>query len=237
MSWPNPLFICMDPNLGTLDERPDIPRIIPESWDQLEGAILPAIRQRRLTEMVRGFTLPDESKPWEDYTVQTVVLDSFTHLGVLIKSELTKDGDKDMGYEGWDKYQGRLKKTSRVLTQSALYKPNAETYNAIGTIHEKVIFNEKGDLKAVEPTLQGGGGGDFFWSHWSNILACKKTLKQKGGGNQKEMIPSYVCYSVPPDKFRSVVLDTSQKLPPVLENGGTYPELAKFWNDSSTKEA
>jgi hypothetical protein len=221
-SYPNPVCIVLDPNLGTLNEHPHIPQLIPESWDQIERDILPAIKQRRMTELLQASGNP----AWQDYEVQTIIVDSYTHLAMLIKSELTYDSDKEMGYDGWDKYQARLKKVLRTHTQAALPLPGKPFYHAVGTIHEKWMTNEKGEIQGCGPAIQGSANETFF-SFWSAILATDKRVTETGAGIQKTTKVEYFCHTIPPDRHRKEVVDPTGELPP--KTGGRYEDLMKHW--------
>jgi hypothetical protein len=245
LTWPGPFVIQWDTNSDTLEKFPHIPYIrpgigLPESrknWTPVRHFItdiVPAIQNRKLTELVR------QMPGFEDYKVETVFLDSFTSMAMAIKHDWQGSAGNKMGYDGWENYLTRLTDWTVFMvgaTKPDAYDPNKECYNFVASVHETLLTNDAGNVIDVKPSVQGAFQAHML-GHFENVFFTKCIPEdQKARDGVLERVAKYWIYTVPPDSWRvcgdRIGGGRYKKLPAKM--GGTYLELAKAWGLENAK--
>jgi hypothetical protein len=232
LTCPSPFGIIFDRNMGTLMNELGIPYVIPESVRQYKTEILPAVQNRKLTELVR------EIDGFEDYTVQTVVEDSGTSKGYFIRDSLTDNDKRVMERDLWQDYLGTYRTSTHVMTGATRPMPSSpdrECYNYILTCHEKIVTDEKGNVVDITTMLEGQYKTGILQEFDCVFVTEAKSKSSPEGGRSVR----WQMWTVPPDKHRTVLDRVGGKryntLPPKVPND--YNELAKLWGlgDNQTR--
>lgn len=183
-TWPNPFFLVFDPGTATHD-RMGVPYAVVDGWADVERYWLRALQQRKLSELVQNLEGPDGSRPYKDYQVKTLVLDSLTFFVDSSLIELGEGGTKDVGQQGWDQYYSRIHRflnSARVACRPDPRNPDAETYHLLATVHENTrTTGEKGDKQNVVNAVQGKMNerlAGFFDAHFLTETKIKGGVKE-----------------------------------------------------------
>ena len=218
MTWPSPFFIYFDPDTQTLEGTASrVPFIHVPDLKTMEQ-IAEDVRHGRMTELVR--TLPG----FEDYTVQTVVLDSASALGRMVDDEQKDNGV--VGIPRWDAKKQQLHKIFLHLIAGSKWSAAREQYYLVVTAHEAEKTDSEGNVREVVTSISGKFGEELF-QYFSDIILTRRT----SGQNPK----FHARTSAPNAHYKSVGMRAINNPPPVLEQGATYPELARYWYASKEK--
>ena len=247
LSWPNPLMINLESNLATMLKFEGIPFVLPggpgasfseqvASWHR---DIIPMIQNRQLTEFVRTM------EGFEQYTVETIVIDSFTSIGTAFRQQLTRGGLQKMEFAEWAQYLSWFTGDTKTVLDAAApmlgHEDERESYNVVITVHENHIFDSNSHLIKIVPLIEGQFK-DNLLSRFDVVLIADSLTERIGGdGSDKlDRRVRYFCHTVSPDKYRRAGDGLGggggkyNQLPPQLV--GTFPELAKAWGlDQPTK--
>ena len=225
LSFPSPLVFHFDLNEGTIMNYPGVPMVSP-TWEELREVWLPAITTRKLTELVQ-----DDAR-FSDYTVQTIVLDSLTAFCDANFNELSNEGYKDLGYDGWGMYYTRVQKLLAAACGATKAKRGLETYNVAATIHEDTKKDDKGNVKSIQPAVQGRMSNFLDTYFTTHLLTDHRKAKNPDGTMKTGGEMEFVCYTTSqghrkckPDQIGTG--ERFQALPAVV--GGSYSDLARLW--------
>lgn len=242
LSWPSPFVLFFDKNLGVLRDHPGIPYVTPPSWEEVERDWIPAIANRRLTELVQNFTDESGSKPYASYKVRTLGLDSFTNFLNMLYIELeqnipiTKSGEPDTHWL-WREYFNRANRFINVCTQATIHnpkRPQLETYHFVGTVHEKSEYDNKGQVTEVSASVQGKLSGQFA-SYFDAILLTECMTgptvelppEKPGAPPSTKRLKNYFIHAADASNVRkSAISGEFSKLPPKLK--GDYATLEQY---------
>lgn len=237
LSWPNPFVLYFDKNLGTLRDFPGIPFVTPQTWQEVDQVWIPAIQNRRLTELVQGFVDDNGQHPYPNYKVRTLVIDSFTNFVNMNVLELGDGGAKSLGYDGWDTYYGRINRLMTATTASAIYnpkRPTQESYHVVGTIHEDNQRDEKGNLTGIKPSVQGKMA-NHFTSYWDTVLLTDTSVdvvevpsNDKSKPATKSRLKNHFVWATDPSPLRKskVSREFAKLLPRTL--AGDFATINKY---------
>lgn len=247
-TWPQPFFLYFDTNLSTLAKFDDIPFVTVQDWAEVERVWIPAIKNRRLTEYVQSFVDEQGAKPYANYKVRSLCIDSLTFFVNKNVLELGDGGAKSLGYDGWDQYYGRLHRLVTVATQATLpvnADPSKESYHVLASVHEDRASDSEGNLQGISPSVQGKMRGHLT-AFFNAVLLTQCEVKSRDLPNPDKSQPPerlrerhFSVHSVSPDRFREAKDQVSGgrfgTLP--VRCGGTWPELNSYWNiEPTTKE-
>lgn len=218
-TWPNVFVMVFDPNTATHD-RLGVPYAIVRDWAEVDRFWLRALKERRLTELVRSIEADDGSHPYADFTVQTLAVDSVTFMLSKTVLELSKGATKDMGYEGWDKYYSRIYQlldAALEATKPDPRRPDAECYHFVASVHEANQTDDDGKLKAILPAVQGR-----MISHFTSFFDAQFLTSVRSESGKR-------TYWISPvgDAIRKSKGDTVGGLMKAIPN--TYQALAEAW--------
>lgn len=241
-SWPSPFGLFCDKNLGTLRDFPGVPYVTPQTWEEIERDWIPAIANRRLSELVQSFTDENGIKPYPQYKVRTLVLDSFTNFLNMNYNELEqiaplgKTGEKD-GYWIWREYFNRANRFINVCTQATIHnpkRPQLETYHFVGTVHEKVDYDAEGRVLDITASVQGKLSTQFA-SYFDAVLLTEcmtgSTVElppeKPGAPPSTKRLKNYFIHAADASNVRkSAISGEFSKLPPKLK--GDYATLEQY---------
>lgn len=220
-SFPDPFGMYFDTNLATLRKFKDIPFITPTSWQEMERNWIPAIRSRRLSELVGR-------------KIQTVVVDSLTFFNASRQQEMTNKGKMEMSNIHWSElYAGlhALVQAGANATKPLSDQPDAETYHFVCTVHKTMRAGKKGENPKVVPTVDGQMRDQLF-SFFDAVLctdsqSVARTLPSEGGKPGKTVYEKQrFAWTVDPDqltKSKNHVGPIDAKVIP------TYANLSRSW--------
>jgi hypothetical protein len=241
LTWPDPFVFYFDKNMGVLREHPGVPFIQLDSWEEIEQRWLPAIANRRLTELVQAFTDDDGQKPYATYKVRTLVVDSFTNFLNMNYTQLEqaapigKNGEKD-GYWIWREYFNRANRFINICTQASIpnpRRPQSETYHFVGTVHEKSEYDSTGVLLSTGPSVQGKLAEQFA-SYFDAVLltecingpSVEVPPAKPGAAPTKLRTKQYFIHAADYGVRRSAISGEFAKLPPKLN--GDYATINEY---------
>jgi hypothetical protein len=229
-TWPSPFFLYFDTNLMGLAKFTGIPYVVVESWDELAKIWLPAIKNRRLSEYVSGMVEADGSRPFKDYRVRTLCLDSLTFQVNKTLLELEPGAGNDTRGM-WGEYYSRIHTLLTVATQATLPVPrdaSKECYHVLASVHEDTMTDSDGNLTAIKPSVQGKMRGHLTAYFNAVLLTESYIIPANESGPRRQ---DFRVWSLASNKLREAKDQVSGgrfgKLPPSC--GGTFPELNKFW--------
>jgi len=220
-TWPNPFFLVFDVNTGT-HERLGVPHVVVKDWAEVERYWLRALNTRSLSSLIQSIETEDGSRPYADYQVKTLCVDSITFFANGNVLELGRGGSRDMGFMGWDTYYARLHKLLDAgLKATKSDRPGEETYHFVASIHEDTKTNDAGQIVAILPAIQGK-----MASHFLSYFDCQFLTKVRSEGGLK----CYYLTTLPEGPRQNSKGDTiggPGALPPLVPN--SYQDLAKAW--------
>ena len=221
LTFPNPFVVYFDTNLSTLRKVDNVPFMTPASWLEIERDILPAIRNRRLSELVGR-------------KVETVIFDSLTFFNSMRIAELTNKGKMEMANTQWSDLYANINAVVRAgadATRPLSGRPDAETYHFICTVHKTVRMDKKGAVIKVAPTVDGQMR-DQLYSFFDAVLVfdsqtVPKQIPQEGNRPPKTVYEKErFAWTVDPDtltKTKNHIGTIPAKIIP------TYANLTAFW--------
>ena len=220
LTWPNPLMIQLDHNWATLQGHPGVPVIAPGSVRDLTTNILPAIRNRQLTELVRS-----KLEGFSEYTVETIIIDSYTALDGIHQEELTGAGK--MEFSHWATHKRMYEQLTQGCASATktLASQPGETYNFIATVHETIDKDEEsGRVLAIWPSVDGSFKKSMR-QYFDAVLITDFKLEKQPKGPPKG---NFFVHTSPPDSFRKCGIGgKGLKFPAHCQ--GDYTSLMKHW--------
>lgn len=177
LSWPGVCLVCMDPDLETafaINRRrkaaglPEIPIVAPD-LDTFHDQILQAIRARKLTELIRM------DPRFADYTVRTVVFDSWSFYSQSVLAKVNPGGGKG-DFAVWQQYLDRLTNTAEILggIRAGMHLPDkaGTFYNYVASVHMREFMDDEGKkVEEIGPAIQGQFYDKFF-AYFGAVLQC-----------------------------------------------------------------
>jgi len=207
------------------------------------------IAQRQLTALVR--TIPG----FEDYTVQTIGVDSSSSQGEMIAAECdrlmrqgtfsTKSGNDDM-QKWFAKKLALHNEWLKAVGEASQYLAGRDHYHVVTTMHEKIKWDERGNIVEVRAAIDGDIGRRIFGKQDANFY-CEKdspiveaTGKVMRAGGELAS-PKPTVWTIPFDKWHKPVLDRIGRpggrfkvlpasfTPPPIDQGGLWAALCEYW--------
>lgn len=227
-TFPDPFSIYFDTNLATLSKFPDVPFVVPNVWRELEETWIPAIRNRKLSEMVGK-------------RVQTVVIDSLSFCNKMVMDELSQRGKMAMENLQWSELYARLSQlvgAGAGATKPHPSNPQAETYHFICTVHKTIRMGKKGEVLKVAPTVDGQLRDQLF-SYFDAVLVCdsqsipREVVIEPGKPPKIVQEKQRFAWTVDPDTLTKSKNHIGAIPPKVIP---TYDVLARYWNLDGIKE-
>lgn len=222
LTFPNPFVVYFDTNMSTLRKFPGVPFMTPASWLEVERDIIPAIKNRRLSELVGR-------------KVETVIFDSLTFYNSMRVAELSNRGKMEMSNLHWSELYAGLNGlcwAGANATKPLSDKPDAETYHFICTVHKTTRMGKKGEVLKVAPTVDGQMR-DQLHSFFDAVLcfdsqSVARTLPSEGGRPGKTVYEKQrFAWTVDPDTFtkaKNHIGPIPAKIIP------TYESLCAYWH-------
>lgn len=229
LTFPDPLIVYFDTNLATLRKFKDIPFVTPASWLEVERDILPALRNRKLSELVGR-------------KVQTIIFDSLTFFNSMRIAELTNKGKMELQNIHWSELYANLNAlvwAGSNATKPLSDKPDAETYHFICTVHKTFRAGKKGENPKVVPSIDGQMKDQLF-SFFDAVLcfdsqSVARTLPSEGNRPGKTVYEKQrFAWTIDPDmltKAKNHVGPIDAKVIP------TYANLAAAWGLDGAQKA
>ena len=221
LTFPDPFVMYFDTNLSTLRKFKDIPFVTPTTWLEIERDILPAIRNRKLSELVGR-------------RVQTIVVDSLTFFNAMRQAELTSRGKMEMTNIHWSELYASLHalvQSGAQATKPLSEKPEAETYHFVCTVHKTMRAGKKGENPKIVPTVDGQMR-DQLYSFFDAVLCfdsqsvAKSVAIEPGKPHKTVYEKQRFAWTVDPDamtKSKNHIGVIDAKIIP------TYDTLSKAW--------
>ena len=228
LTFPDPFVMYFDTNLSTLRKFKDIPFVTPTTWLEIERDILPAIRNRKLSELVGR-------------KVQTIVVDSLTFFNAMRQAELTSRGKMEMTNIHWSELYASLHalvQSGAQATKPLSGNPDAETYHFVCTVHKTMRAGKKGENPKIVPTVDGQMR-DQLPSFFDAVLSfdSRSVAKSVPMGDGKPAKTVYTkerfAWTIDPDtltKTKNHVGPIAHMIIP------TYDTLAKSWGLDGTTQ-
>ena len=229
LTFPNPFVVYFDTNMSTLRKFPDVPFMTPTTWLEVERDIIPAIRNRRLSEIVGR-------------KVETVIFDSLTFCNSQRMAELSSRGKMEMSNVQWSELYAGLNSlcwAGANATKPLSDKPDAETYHFICTVHKTTRMGKKGEIIKVAPTVDGQMR-DQLHSFFDAVLvfdsqSVARSLPQEGNRPPRTVYEKErFAWTVDPDQYtksKNHIGPVPAKLIP------TYQNLAAVWGLDGANKA
>jgi hypothetical protein len=225
-SFPSPFFIYFDPDSTTLLSHPtEIPYVVVQSKAVMD-ALAADVRNRRMTEVVRGF-----GPQWANYTVQTVVVDSSTFQDKLVEEWL--DDNENRGQNRWDLKSRAMHGFYGDVCAGSTHRDGAEQYYIVVTAHEAIKRDKDGNITEITTCISGNFRKDII-QYMDTVIFCGVQVPA-GKDGVAIGAAQYVCRTQPPDKFRKCGARGLTKLPATLNEGAFFNVLEAYWN-AATKE-
>ncbi len=223
LSWPQACLICMDPDVETafaVNRKrkaaglTEIPIIAPD-LTTFHNRILPAIRARKLDDLIRA------DPRFGDYTIRTVLFDSWTFYASAVLMDLNPNGGK-ADYAIWQSYLDRLTNTAEILggIRAGMHLPDSagRFYNYVASVHVREFMDDEGKkVEEIGPAIQGQFYDKFF-AYYGAVLQCDL---ESGAPN-----PNYFVRTKANSKQKTLgsrLADLPEKC------NGDYATLAKHW--------
>ena len=222
LTFPNPLTIYFDTNMSTLRKFKDVPFLTPTSLIEIERDIVPAINNRRLSEIAGR-------------KVETIIFDSLTFYNSQRLQELTSKGKMEMANTQWSSlYAGvsAIMQAGAGATKPLSNRPEAETYHFICTVHKTTRVGKKGEILKVAPTVDGQMR-DQLHSFFDAVLVFDSqtvpTQVEQGNGRPPKTVyeKERFAWTVDPDQYtkaKNHIGPIPAKIIP------TYENLCAYWH-------
>lgn len=223
LTWPGVFYVLCDRTDETYQKLKNLPpHVHVKSWGGFQQ-IINAVKKRQLTEIVR------QTEGYEDYKVQTVVIDSWTSLGEILELEMSQSPDQPLSQREWGAYRNRLTDVAIVLSESATINerdPEAESYHIVGIAHERVLLRDtkEGGTKIDKVTMSIPGQFAERLPGYQGVLLITDRKIVNGKAH-------YYCHTIQKDHHRKAFDRFGggrfNVLPPEVD--GSFQSLAKAW--------
>lgn len=239
LSFPGVFILNFDPQASTIQGQPfRVPYIqIRDYKHMLE--VEKFVTARRMSELAQAVG-------FDGYKVQTIGVDSSTFQGHMIAAECDRSDHttKSGAFDGQKWYLDKLKLHNRWLMamgDASKVLPGKEHYNIVTTAHEKIHYDEKGNIKAISAAIDGDAKTRIFGTQDINLY-CEKVdnINEATGKVIQNTRPTPKVYTAPHTKWHRPVLDRigiggrynvlpRTIEPPPLSEGGLWGELKRLW--------
>ena len=216
-SWPNPLFLYADKNVGAL-KKYGVPYVPVRDWNLLDKQVIPMLKAREW---------PDATGERVPFPYRTIVLDTFSSIGDACYDYHAKlwGEAKEKSFKFWDKMLGDQMRVVRAINELTVPKGGHPGCHVLFGCHVKDKENEQGRVVKTQLDIWGKAAINIVKS-FDDILLCDKETN-------KELEEEFWCWTVnPPNtkiKFVKEIMKGpgGENLPPKVD--GSYQSLMKLW--------
>ena len=229
-SFPDPFALYFDTNLSTVAKFPDVPFTTPLSWREVEETWIPALNNRRVSELVGK-------------KVQTVIVDSVSFLNAARMEDLSRSGKMAMENLQWSELHANITQLLRAGGNATKPHPtlkDAETYHFVCTVHMRTQTDKKGQVIKVAPLIDGQAREQFF-SFFDAVLVTdsqtvpRSVVVEEGKPPKVLYEKQRFAWTVDPNQFTKTKNHIGP-IPPRLAPF-TYDVLAAHWGLDGRKES
>jgi hypothetical protein len=209
-SWPNPLFLYADRNLGILGKL-GVPYVPIPDWETWDKKVVPLLRAGEWV---------DEREEKIPFPYSTVVIDTISSISDLCYDYNAKKwGEQDKSFKFWDRMLSDQMRGIRVVTNMA-----SKGVNVLMGCHLKDKENEVGRVIGTKLDIWGKAAINIV-KLFDDVLVCMKETKE----DEEEFWVSTVNPERSKIDFVKEIIGhkDGSKLPARV--GGSYRELMKAW--------
>lgn len=219
------LLVAFDPDTGTARSMPNVIVVEVESWKEFEVDVMPYVRARELTKLVKD-------KAGLDAKVDTLALDTISVGASRCQTEI--QGTKpQMTQQDWGLLLNRLTSAAmQCIDTTREYTPGQPTYHCLFSSHLKTETSEGGGVVAYRPAISGQFK-DIFPRLGGFSFICRQSITQTLVGGKPVPARAFYVHTCPPTDLYICGdrIGGEGKLynPLALTMSGTYSALMESW--------